>query len=96
MRKKTDGPGIMASGFQDELRGCCWRVSKSELGAINAFRAERHRPPLDCSPGLRFLVYGKNKEGYWNAEQFIVQVNDVMDAMEALHPGNQLLLEVCA
>ena len=52
-------------------------------------------PPLDCSPGVRFLNYGKNKDGYWDYEMFAKQVVDFMDAIEVLHPDWQMMLEVC-
>eukprot|EP00966_Prymnesium_polylepis_P021760 500223-Prymnesium_polylepis.1 len=68
LRKKTDGPGKMASGHQDELRGFGFRLSAAELRKVNAWRALRKRPPLESSPGLQFMSYGKNKDGYWDAE----------------------------
>ena len=63
LRKKTDGPGTMVSGNQDDLRGFGFRMSAAELHKVNAWRAVRKRPLLDSSPGLQ-LKYGKNKEGY--------------------------------
>ena len=61
---------------------------------MNKFRELRGRPPLKCSPGLRFLSYGKNKEGYWDYEMFEEQTIDFMDAVEALHPDWQLEWEI--
>ena len=66
LRKKTDGPGKMASGHQCELRGFGFRMSAAELRKVNAWRAARKRSPLDSSPGLQFLQYGKNKD-LWRA-----------------------------
>lgn len=65
-----------------------------ELDATNAFRAKRGRETLDCSPGVRFLNYGKGRDGYWDYEMFKQQVIDFMDAFETVHPDWQLLLEV--
>ena len=61
---------------------------------MNNFRAARGRPPLTCSPGLRFLSYGKNKEGYWDYEMFEEQTVDFMDTFEALHSDWQLEWEI--
>ena len=40
------------------------------------------------------LVYGKNKEGYWDYEMFEQQTVDFMDTFEALHPDWQLEWEI--
>ena len=76
LNKKSEGPGIMGSGTQDELRGFGFRCSARELERVNAWRLVKYdgkKPPLVMSPGLRFLKYGKNNAGYWNAEQFAEQ-----------------------
>jgi hypothetical protein len=36
-----------------------------------------HKGPLKGSPGVRFLDYGKIKEGYWNYDLFRQQVEDL-------------------
>ena len=76
LNKKSEGPGIMGSGTQDELRGFGFRCSARELERVNAWRLVKYdgkKPPLVMSPGLRFLKYGKNNAGYWNAEQLAEQ-----------------------
>ena len=94
LRKKTDGPGKMASGHQDELRGFGFRMSASELRRVNAWRVLRKRTPLASSPGLQFLQYGKNKDGYWDAEMFGKQIDRILDCFDCLHSDWQLCLEV--
>ena len=93
-RKKTEGTGKMTSASVGELRGFGFPMTREELAKVNELRAARKRPPLSCSPGLRFLDYGKNKEGYWDFEMFKEQTIDFMDAFEALHPDWQLEWEV--
>lgn len=61
---------------------------------LNAFRKARGRPPLNASPAVRFLSYGKNKDGYWTYENFAEQVTDVLDMYESLYPNAQVLVEV--
>lgn len=65
LRKKTDRPGEMVSGFKDELRGFGHPMSQEELSLLNSFRRARGREVLETSPAVRFLTYGKNKDGYW-------------------------------
>lgn len=94
IRKKTEGPGEMVSAFQDEMRGFGFPMTADELARVNEFRKVRGRATLDSSPGVRFLNYGKNKEGYWDYDMFAKQVVDLMDCIEVLHPDWQLMLEV--
>lgn len=94
LRKKTEGPGIMVSAFQDEIRGFGFEMTSEELARVNAFRSVNGRPALKDTPGTRFLEYGKNKDGYWNYDMFAEQCVDVMDCFEVLYPGWQLVMEV--
>lgn len=94
LRKKSDGPGEMVSGFKDELRGFGHPLSTEELLLVNTFRKARGRAPLTSSPAVRFLSYGKNKDGYWRYENFAEQVEDVLDMYECLYPSAQVLMEV--
>ena len=41
------------------------------------------------------MNYGKNKEGYWTADLFGMQVDDWLDAFDCLHPGWKACFEVC-
>lgn len=94
LRKKTDGPGEMISGFKDELRGFGHPITQAELATLNLFRKARGRDALAGSPAVRFLSYGKQKEGYWTHEHFAEQVTDVLDMYECIYPNAQVLLEV--
>lgn len=93
LRKKTDGPGEMVSGFKDELRGFGHPLTKEELAALNRFRKARGKEPLTSSPAVRFLSYGKHKDG-WTYEHFAAQVEDILDMYETIYPNAQVLLEV--
>jgi hypothetical protein len=84
----------MVSGFKDELRGFGHPLTEDELKRVNAFREAHGREPLTGSPAVRFLSYGKNKDGYWTFEHFHEQTVDILDMYEALYPGAQILIEV--
>jgi hypothetical protein len=73
VRKKSDGRGRHLSGVQDELRGMGFPMTAAELRTVNIFRERRGRSPLECSPGMCFLDFGKNKDGYWDYDKFLQQ-----------------------
>jgi len=96
-RKKTEGMGVMVSGFVDEQRGFGCPGTAEELERVNAARDELYgpgtKPKLEASPGVRFLEYGKNKDGYWTAADMAKQLEDMIDYYECLYPGWQLIFE---
>ena len=49
-------------------------MTPAELAYVYVFRVRRGRPPLECSPGMRFLDFGENKDGYWDYDKFLQQV----------------------
>ena len=68
-----------------------------EIGKINTVRAlQGDLKPIQPgeSPGLVFFQYGKNKEGYWDGALFQLQVIEVINVLEILYPGMQILMEV--
>ena len=94
MRKKTDGPGEMVSGFTCEALGFGIPLNDDELRRVNEYRAARGRAALTASPGIAYFEYGKAKEGYWKFENFAEQCVDVMDVFETMYPYRQLIIEV--
>ena len=84
----------MVSACQDDRHDFGILLSAADLVTVNELRRLEKRPDLKESPGTRFLVHSKNKEGYWGYAQFEEQVVDVMDVLEALYPGHQLMIEV--
>ena len=64
LRKKTERAGKMVCAFQDEQLGFGVPLSAADLVTVNELRRLEERPGLEKSPGTRFLVHGKNKEGY--------------------------------
>ena len=94
MRKKNEGKGEMVSAFQDAWRGFGFPTSDEELEKINQFRTDRGKPLMTSTPGIAFLEYGMNKEGYWDYAKFAVQVDDILDWFDTLYPDYQMLLEV--
>lgn len=89
LRKKSEGPGEMVSGLQDERRGYGLPLSADELAEVNAKRLLLGRPALKATPGLRFLLPLKNRKGYWGFAEFEEQVIDAMDCLEVIEPGKK-------
>jgi len=59
------------------MRGFGFTMCEEELARVNAWRAKRYdgtKPELTGSPGVRFLEYGKNRDGYWTAAMFAEQL----------------------
>ena len=54
---------------------------------------EKPQLPMDSdheTPGIRFLEYGVNRDGYWNNDNMMVQTEDVLDAAEVIYgPGSE-------
>jgi hypothetical protein len=84
----------MVSAVQDEWTGFGFRFTDEQLTRVNAQRVRDGLKPFDSSPGIRFLDYGKNKEGYWDFDKFNEQVKDIIYCFNLLFPGFQLVLEV--
>jgi len=102
-RKKNDGAGLMKSVFVDEVRGFGLPMMEDEVKLVNVHRRRKYgvkpdgepvRLDLTASPGVRFLDYGTNKEGYWNYELFKEQVMDVIDCYDVLYPEFQVIFSV--
>lgn len=105
LRQKTEGMGIMVSGFFDEWRGFGMQLTDEEVVLVNRRRREesiesgevpRQEIETGASPGLIFFEYGngKGKQGYWDGVKFQEQCIDFIDVIEILYPGMQILLEV--
>jgi hypothetical protein len=95
LRKKTEGAGVMVSAFVDEQRGFGFPMTEEEIEKVNAYREIKYgKPmPLEGSPGVRFLVYGKNNEGYWTGADMAKQLRELLDALSILYAGWQFCIE---
>jgi len=84
----------MVSAWQDEKRGFGLELGQDELDKVNVYRASLGKGPLEDSPGIRWLEYGVNKDGYWCYEDLKEQAMDVLDVLECLYPDYQVVMEV--
>jgi hypothetical protein len=75
-----------------QLRGT---AVKFILGVTDVDGKKSHgRPALLESPGVVYIEYGKNYDGYWTFDRFAEQVVGIIDVMEVVYPQMQLAFEV--
>ena len=58
----------------------------SDEDAATIVHGSPYKPPLKESPFVRELQYGQNKDGYWNYEQMMTQLEDCVDALQTMYP----------
>ena len=52
------------------------------------------KKPISADPFVVFFDYGKNREGYWTYDHFILQCEDVFDCLHVLYPEFRFALSV--
>ena len=84
--RKTDGRGLMFSGFLTEEVGV--PVPTDEvLSMVNAKRRAAGKLPADKYRCMRQVDYAL--EGWWNSEKMVQQTDEVTDVLEAMFPQIQ-------
>ena len=79
---------MQASAFTSEQLGFGMPLTPEQLDKVNSWRASQLGPnpsdetkerykPLTESPALRFLKYGKNRDGWWNYDQMAQQCTGI-------------------
>ena len=96
----------MISSFVSREFGYGMILTKDDLEVINLFRRNKQYSDCDaaivkngsstknnltCSPFVRELEYGANKEGYWTYECMSIQVEDCIDCMKVLYPNYDIV-----
>ena len=100
---KTEGDGVMISGFTSRDFGFGFDLSPAQLGIVNEYRRTRghdeyvdkeaaikiknttRKSNLTKSPFVYTFDYGANHEGYWNYDNMVIQLEDVVDCLRALY-----------
>jgi hypothetical protein len=75
-------------------------LSDEDLAKVNAYRKDKNyrdkdaatyihgkaeKRPLDSTPFNRELQYGSNLDGYWCYEHMVLQLEDCIDVLQAIH-----------
>ena len=63
----------------------------SDLSAAQSRNGKHWKPKLTHSPFVYELEYGENKEGYWNYENMVLQLEDCIDCLKCLYPDHEYL-----
>ena len=76
-------------------------MSEEDGKRINQFRAGKvyldlesakivlgsaFKKDISENPFVTFFDYGKNKEGYWTYDHFVLQCKEVLDCLQVLYP----------
>ena len=93
---------VMLSAFTSRELGFGFDVPKETLAGVNKNRkgskysdetaakivygkAEKH--DLESSPFVVEFEYGQNKEGYWNYDHMVLQIEDCVDVLQYMYPN---------
>jgi hypothetical protein len=104
---KSQGATLMVSAFQCREFGFGMELSEDDLFKINQKRlgtkycdpaaaievtqtSEKQR--LLESPFVRYIDVGENREGYWDYNHMVVQLEDVVDCLQVMRPDFDYLL----
>ena len=90
LRKKGAGWTIMVSLILSLFLGAGYVLNPEQLRLINLHRATKGRGALEESPGLLLMEIGKNKEGYFSNEEYVEQMQGIVDCHNALFPSYQI------
>ena len=97
---KDEGMGIMLSSFVSRDFGYGYPLSAQQLATVNEYREGKqykdknaalevmhtiNKCPLTSSPFIQKFDYGINSDGFWNYNHMVVQFEDVVDVLKALH-----------
>lgn len=101
MSPKDDGMGLMASMFKCREFGTMrldaaalkrvneWRKTHRpkycDENAATHINGSPNKPELQSTPFLVIFDYGSNAEGYWNYNRMVLQLEDMIDVLDALH-----------
>jgi hypothetical protein len=109
LRTKSMGVGRMVSALCSREFGFGLDVSVEELATVNEFRkntkygdedaaiyllGSADKKDLDASPFVRYLEYGKGKDGYWSYNHMVLQLEDCTDVFKVLYPRFDIVYEL--
>jgi hypothetical protein len=104
---KTNGEAYMVSGFTSRFLGFGPQLTTAQLRAVNEHRAGKHyldkeaaldvnkktiKPVLTETPFVRYFHVGAANDGYWNSFHMAIQLEDIADCLNTLHPSIEFLV----
>jgi hypothetical protein len=109
LRTKSMGVGRMVSALCSREFGFGLDLSVEELTRVNGVRRNQKygdeeaaiyllgsadKKDLVSSPFVRYLEYGKGKDGYWSYNHMVLQLEDCTDTFKVLFPSFQIVYEL--
>jgi hypothetical protein len=104
---KSQGTTLMVSAFQCREFGFGMELTEEDMYKINDKRlgTKYHdhvaavevnknsgKRKLTESPFVRYMDVGENREGYWDYNRMVIQLEDVVDCLKVLHPNFDYLI----
>jgi hypothetical protein len=71
---KDEGIGLMISALQSCEFGFCLEMSEEQLKEVNKYREGKN------------YIYGIQKQGYWNYDHMVLQLEDCVNCLKVLFP----------
>jgi hypothetical protein len=109
LRTKSMGVGRMVSALCSREFGFGLDLSVEELDRVNERRRNHKygdedaaiyllgssdKKDLEASPFVRYLEYGKGKDGYWSYNHMVLQLEDCTDVFKVLYPEFDIVFEL--
>ena len=100
MMPKSDRQGLMVLAFTSREFGFGYDLTSSQLKLVNEYRKNKTycdqnavlekrgkiiKGDLTSSPFKHFIQYGNMNKGYRSYKDMIIQVEDCMDCLKAIH-----------
>ena len=104
---KSQGATLMVSAFQCREFGFGMELDEDQLHKINWHRlGTKYQDPVAAvevtksedkqrlteSPFIRYIEVGENREGYWDYNHMVIQLEDVVDCLKFVHPEFDYLI----
>jgi hypothetical protein len=109
LQTKLMGAGRMVSALCSREFGFGLDLSAEQLGNVNEVRRSQKygdedaaiyllgsadKKDLLSSPFVRYLEYGKGKDGYWSYNHMVLQLEDCTDVFKVLFPQFDVVFEL--
>ena len=109
LRTKSMGIGRMVSAMCSREFGLGLYLSAEQLERVNHMRRQKkygdedaaiyllgssEKKDLLTSPFIRYLEYGKGKDGYWSYNHMVLQLEDCTDVFKVLYPQFDIVFEL--
>lgn len=91
--EEVDELNVYRSQTENNTYVCGQYGAPQEICKVLGIPESDKKRPLPESPGVRYLRYGANKEGYWKWFWMMHQLEDMIDYYRYFHPCCRIIFE---